>query len=99
MTLRSQLGIEAYDYRKTSKTLSSHPNADGIGTTTELFQRNSQFTITNTAEYKFDINYDHHVTLLAGQEGIKAILTALSARQQDKMTTVCLEYGVEPAHF
>lgn len=72
MTLRSQLGIEAYDYRKTSKTLSSHPSVDGIGTTTELFQRNSQFTITNTAEYKFDVNYDHHITLLAGQEGIKS---------------------------
>ena len=72
LTLRSQLGIEAYDYRKTSKKLSSHPSVDGIGTTTELFKRNSQFTITNTAEYKFDVNYDHHITLLAGQEGIKS---------------------------
>ena len=72
LTIRSQLGIEAFDYRRSSKVLPSHPNANGQGSATERFTRSSQFTITNTAEYKFDINDDHHITLLAGQEGIKA---------------------------
>ena len=30
------------------------------------------WTITNTVEYKFNIGDNHAITLLAGQEGIKA---------------------------
>lgn len=70
LTIRSQFGIEAYDLRYTSKILPSHPQYDGIGQTTQRFDRNAQLTITNTAEYKFDINEDHQFTVLVGQEGI-----------------------------
>ena len=92
LTLRSQLGIEAYDYRQTTKRLPSHPNAAGVGYTREWFQRNAQFTITNTAEYKFDINQDHHVTLLAGQEGIKTDLNSFGSQtngqNDDRLTMI-----------
>lgn len=92
LTIRSQLGIEAYDYRKTTKVLPTHPSANGKGTTTESFQRSSQFTITNTAEYKFDINDDHHLTLLAGQEGIKASFETFAGKttgqSDDRLTSI-----------
>lgn len=70
LTIRSQSGMEAYDWRNTAKRLPSYPGSLGNGQTTERFARNVMRTITNTIEYKFDINEDHHFTLLAGHEGI-----------------------------
>ncbi len=42
----------------------------GSGSRTEQFQRSYNFTYTNTAEYKFDINQEHLITALLGQESI-----------------------------
>ena len=71
LTIRSQFGIEAYDFRQTSKRLASHPNATQGGYTYEGFRRNAKLTITNTAEYNFKIKDEHDFTILIGQEGIK----------------------------
>ena len=71
LTIRSQFGIEAYDFRQTSKRLASHPNATKGGYTYEAFRRNAKLTITNTAEYNFKIKDIHDFTILIGQEGIK----------------------------
>ena len=71
LTLRSQLGLYAIETRGTEKLL---PTLPGIGTgagALESHTRWSLWTITNTAEYKFNIGTDHAFTLLAGQEGIK----------------------------
>lgn len=70
LTIRSQVGLDAYDYRTTSKYLPSYPTKSLSGTTTEGFIRDVNLTITNTAEYKFNID-KHSFTLLAGQEGIR----------------------------
>lgn len=59
LTIRSQFGIEAYDFRQTSKRLASHPNATQGGYTYEAFRRNAKLTITNTAEYNFKIKDIH----------------------------------------
>ena len=71
LTIRSQFGIEAYDFRQTTKRLASHPNATQGGYTYEAFRRNAKLTITNTAEYNFKIKDIHDFTILIGQEGIK----------------------------
>ncbi len=71
LTIRSQFGIEAYDFRQTSKRLASHPGATQGGYTYEAFRRNAKLTITNTAEYNFKIKDIHDFTILIGQEGIK----------------------------
>ena len=71
LTIRSQFGIEAYDFRQTSKRLASHPYATQGGYTYEGFRRNAKLTITNTAEYNFKIKDEHDFTILIGQEGIK----------------------------
>ena len=71
LTVRSQFGIDAYDFRQTSKRLASHPGATQGGYAYESFRRNAKLSITNTAEYKFDISDLHQFTVLLGQEGIK----------------------------
>ena len=71
LTIRSQFGLEAYDYRDTSKRLSSHPSATQGGYAYESFSRNAKLSITNTAEYNFQINEEHDITVLLGQEGLK----------------------------
>lgn len=43
---------------------------NGLGSSREMFQRFWRFTFTNTAEYKFNIENKHFVTLLLGQESI-----------------------------
>ena len=71
LTIRSQFGIEAYDFRQTSKRLASHPNATQGGYTYEASRRNAKLTITKTAEYNFKIKDIHDFAILIGQEGIK----------------------------
>ena len=70
LTLRSQLGLYASDSRESQNMLPSMPGADQ-GWAYEGHGRSSMWTITNTAEYKFNIGQNHEITLLAGQEGIK----------------------------
>ena len=71
LTLRSQLGLYAVESRGTIKNLPTLPGIGSQAGVSESFDRWSQWTITNTAEYKFNIGTDHAFTLLAGQEGIK----------------------------
>ncbi len=95
LTIRSQLGVEAYDWRNTGKRMPSYPGQEGNGYTRERFARNSQFTITNTVEYKFDINKNNHLTVLAGQEGIKTDYNSFGVQtngQNDDRLTM-LQHG------
>lgn len=92
LTLRSQLGIEAYDWRNTAKRMPSMPSSLGNGYTRERFARRAQFTITNTAEYKFNILDNHHLTLLAGHEGIKTDYNSFGSQtngqSDDRLTMI-----------
>lgn len=75
LTVKSQLGLYAADSRTSQYMYQSMPGAE-TGWAYEGHGRSGQWTITNTAEYKFDIQNDHHVILLAGQEGIKSTYKA-----------------------
>ena len=75
LTVKSQLGLYAADSRTSQYMYQSMPGAE-TGWAYEGHGRSAQWTITNTAEYKFDIQNDHHVILLAGQEGIKSTYKA-----------------------
>lgn len=70
LTLKSQLGLNAFDSRSSAKVMMTIPGATS-GSASESHSRTSIWTITNTAEYKFNIGEDHAFTLLAGQEGMK----------------------------
>ena len=74
LNIRSAVGLDAFDYRYSYK-LYAHPElgaADfATGRIRESFQRNYRWTVTNTAEYKFDFLRDHHASILIGQEMMK----------------------------
>ena len=73
LTVRSQLSANAFDYRNQSVMSPDFPTAtgtNGTGSVLEGFQRSATWTWTNTAEYKFSVADDHHITVLAGQESI-----------------------------
>lgn len=77
LTLRSQLSLDAIESRGASKMIPSY--SPGNGRAQETFSRNVQFTITNTAEYKFTLNELHNIALLAGQEGIRTTYKSFGA--------------------
>lgn len=70
LTLRSQAGIDGYDYRSTELRYPSYVGSLNNGSAYEYFSRNVTMTITNTAEYKYSINNVHNITALVGQEGV-----------------------------
>lgn len=78
LTIRSQLGLYATDTRSSYAALASFPGST-TGQASESHSRSSLWTITNTAEYKFTVADNHHITLLAGQEGIKGSSKAFGA--------------------
>lgn len=71
LTLRTQAGLEAYDFTTTSLTLPSFLGSVGNGSTGETYTRQVTRTITTTAEYKVAINKKNNVTVLAGNEFIR----------------------------
>lgn len=86
LTIRSQAGIDAYDYRESNKQYASYLGSRGNGNASEYFSRNVTSTITNTAEYKISINTVHNITALVGQEGVdnkSQNFTASSTGQTD----------------
>lgn len=79
LTIRSQAGIDGYDNRGSYKQYPSYAGSLGNGLVEERFSSNIMRTITNTAEYKFNINNIHKFTLLAGQEGVDSNFESFNA--------------------
>lgn len=79
LTIRSQLGLYATQTQANSTKLPSAVALFGTATRSASTARSSMWTMTNTIEYKFDLGEDHDLTLLAGQEGIKADTYGFSA--------------------
>lgn len=79
LTIKSQAGMDAYDYRSSSKRLPSYAASLNNGRVSESFSRGVTRTITNTVEYKFDINNRHEISVLAGHEGIDYYYEAFGA--------------------
>lgn len=69
-TLKSQVGMEFYDFRTSNKQLPSYLASLNNGNASEAFTRGTTKTITNTAEYGFKLKDRNSFTLLAGQEFI-----------------------------
>ena len=84
LTIRAQQSADAFDYRMTYKAYPDPLNEmnQNTGNVQEAFQRFYSFTFTNTAEYKFDIKDDHHLSLLIGQESIIKKNEAFDAHSQ-----------------
>ena len=69
LTIRAQQAYEGFyvKYRNESDPWENNEFVGGLG---EQFQRGTQWTFTNTAEYKHTFNKVHNITALAGQESI-----------------------------
>lgn len=81
LTIRAAQAIDANDYRYTGKELPMADRNKNSGWVEERFKRYSQITLTNTAEYKFDIAEKNHFTALIGQEAIMSQAKGFNARK------------------
>jgi TonB-linked SusC/RagA family outer membrane protein len=68
LNIRAAQALEAFDYRYSYKALPIGP-FKGAGSAREQFQRMYRWTLTNTAEYKFNVE-KHNFIALVGQESI-----------------------------
>ncbi|MDE5579208.1 MAG: TonB-dependent receptor [Alistipes sp.] len=71
--IRSQLSANAFDYRSKAVYSPDYPTATGpkgSGEMAEGFQRSYVWTWTNTAEYRFEVADQHHLSALLGHESI-----------------------------
>ena len=93
MTLKSQLGAYATNTNATSHILTDFPGLNGLAETNRSDYRDAQWTITNTAEYRFNIGKDHDFTLLAGQEGIKYSSNSFAAHAKGSTDDRLLQFG------
>lgn len=99
LTIRAAQALEGYDFRRSAKALPRDPWI-GNGQAVEQFSRYYQFTLSNTAEYRFDIANDNHFSILVGQESIissnesfGATATGLSDERQMNLSDAVPEYS------
>jgi len=69
-TVRSLAGIELSDWTYQYFFKPSYPTAKGDGQAERDFSRTTTFTTNTTAEYKFNIDDENHLTALLGTEFI-----------------------------
>jgi TonB-linked SusC/RagA family outer membrane protein len=98
LTLKAQAGIEAYDERVTTLQMPSFIGSLNNGNRTEGFNRGFTGTITNTAEYKFDVKNRHKFTVLAGQEYIEASFPTFSASSTGQTDDRLVQLAAGPAN-
>lgn len=82
LTVRSQAGLDAYHQRGHSKKYPSYLGSLGNGSVTESFTSNVIRTITNTIEYKFNIQNTHKFIVLAGHEGVDSKYEYFNAKSK-----------------
>jgi len=90
LTLKTQLALDTYDRRVTSKRLSSYASNLNDGIVEEYFMRGRTLTFTNTAEYRWNVANAHNFTALAGHEWIEYKYDAFDGSgygvQDDRLT-------------
>ena len=70
LTIRSQFGL---DYSHSTADMKSYPSFvgnNGVGAAGRSSYTTINLTITNTINYKFDIQRYHHLNVMLGQEGV-----------------------------
>ena len=85
LNIRSAVGLDFNDFRTSYQwTITKDaPTVNPTASAAESFSRFYRWTVTNTAEYKFDIARLHHFTLLAGQESMTSKTQAFNAQAND----------------
>ena len=90
--IASRAGVDGYVSNYNYTLIPSAQFSGGVGTRNRSFGLGYAATITNTIEYSFSVNNQHHVTLLAGHEGVGNFAESLSASsegfQDDRLTNL-----------
>ena len=79
LTIKSQGGMDYYNYRVTTLRYPSYLSNVGNGTISESWQQGVQLTFTNTIDYRTLINERHDFSILFGQESTKYVQESFSA--------------------
>lgn len=91
LVIKSMLGADATDIRQEALNFPSYQGL-GNGSVGEQFVRRYSLTLTNTANYMFNIGEEHHFNLLAGQEAIAGFTESMTASASgvfsDRMLTL-----------
>lgn len=82
LTLKSQLGVEGYDYRGTQKVSPKLAVQNGNGSVSETFERNTNLTMTNLVTYINTFDEKHNLTALLGQEAVTTTFGSFGASGQ-----------------
>ena len=98
LVLRSQMGMDAYDYTSTEIRLPSYIGSLNNGSRGESFSRGVLSTITNTGEYKFKVKSDNDFTILVGQEYIKSKTKNFSGSSTGQSDDRLLEINAGPSN-
>lgn len=72
LILKTQIGMEVYDYRTSSNRLPSYIGSLGNGTASENFSRGVNSTVTNSIQYSYLLNDKHDFNLMLGQETVRS---------------------------
>lgn len=79
LTIKSQAGMDYFNYRITSLRYPSYAGALGNGTVSEEWQQGAQRTMTNTIDYRSRFKEVHDFSILFGQESTKYTYSSFSA--------------------
>lgn len=97
LNLRSALGLDWNDYRVSQKCYRKpEVSFAQTGIVAESFSRFYRWTVTNTAEYKFDIAKKHHASILLGQESMYNKTDGFSASSKGFMDNRLLILSAAP---
>ncbi len=93
LKITSRLGADMYFKLRNYKSYPSYATNNGSGGKLRSSAFEYSYTMTNTIEYGFDINDDNHLTVLAGQEGIKNSYDFFGASSQGQVVDGLLNLG------
>lgn len=85
LKLRSRIGTDIIFTRGNARMNPSYIPANGSGGRSKSSAYQYTHTITNTIEYAFDINHDHHFTVLAGHEGTETSFDSFAASSSGQL--------------
>ena len=92
LVLRSQFGVDYSHTTGYGKSYPSYAPNQNNGSASRSSTDGYSLTITNTANYTFDIDGDHNFTFLLGQEGVdyhyEAFSVLVEGQNNDRLTSI-----------
>ena len=93
LTIRTTAGIDAMDYRSTLKSNPSYLPNFGKGSVSEAFRRYQNWSVSNTANYRFLVGDANNFTVMIGQEAVKYDQHIFSVRSNNQSSDKLLTLG------